>query len=72
MPRTFAVAVLLAAIIPPAFAADTPQETADKARKILETNCYRCHGKNGSAEGGFDFVLDVKKLIGRASCRERV
>ena len=43
--------------------ADTPRETADKARNILESNCYRCHGKDGSAECGFDDVLDAKKLI---------
>ena len=40
--------------------ADTPRETADKVRNILESNCYRCHGKDGSAECGFDDVLDSK------------
>jgi len=30
---------------------------------VLERNCFRCHGKDGSKEGGVDYVLDVKKLI---------
>ena len=29
-----------------------------KVQAILRTNCYRCHGQDGSIEGGFNFVLD--------------
>ncbi len=42
-----------------------PSELAEKARTILQTNCFRCHGKDGTGEGGFDYMLDVRKLIER-------
>jgi cytochrome c5 len=40
-------------------------ELAARVRTILETNCHRCHGKDGTNEGGFDYILDVKKMIAR-------
>jgi formylglycine-generating enzyme required for sulfatase activity/mono/diheme cytochrome c family protein len=40
-------------------------ELANKAEEILRVNCYGCHGKNGTIEGGFNFVLDTKRLISR-------
>ena len=45
-----------------AVAAD-PVKLARQAQAILETNCARCHGKDGSAEGGFASVLDVPRMI---------
>ncbi|HEV3386778.1 MAG TPA: c-type cytochrome domain-containing protein [Gemmata sp.] len=60
MKRFLAIAALLVLPIP-SFA--QAQATAEKARQILETNCFSCHGKDGSAEGGFDYILDVKKLV---------
>src|SRR6187200_913425 len=39
---------------------------AKSAEQILKTNCYRCHGQDGAAEGRFNYVLDVTTLISRA------
>lgn len=36
---------------------------AEKAAQVLRKNCHRCHGEDGSVEGGFNFVLDVPRLI---------
>ncbi len=61
---------------PPAVAATVPEpvvappvvppvNVAQKAHEILEKNCYRCHGKDGSVEGGFNYVLDHSQLVTR-------
>lgn len=39
---------------------------AKSAEQILKANCYRCHGKDGAAEGRFNYILDVPTLISRA------
>ena len=36
-----------------------------KAQQVLTAHCYRCHGQDGSIEGGFNFVLDTAKLTDR-------
>jgi hypothetical protein len=36
-----------------------------KVQAILRTNCYRCHGQDGSVEGGFNFVLDRDQMVAR-------
>lgn len=39
--------------------------TADlpnKVHAILKANCHRCHGEDGTSEGGFNYVLDLEKL----------
>lgn len=41
------------------------QALANKVRDILERTCYRCHGQNGSNEGGFGYALDFEKLLER-------
>lgn len=38
---------------------------AKQARAILDKACYRCHGKDDSAEGGFRDALDVGRMIAR-------
>jgi mono/diheme cytochrome c family protein len=52
--------------------ADTPGPPEDvacaadlgaRAREVLARNCQRCHGQNGAASGGFDYVLDVARLV---------
>jgi mono/diheme cytochrome c family protein len=43
--------------------AATPEELAAKAETILRNNCYRCHGQKGSDEGGFNYVLEPKRLV---------
>ncbi|HVS36188.1 MAG TPA: c-type cytochrome domain-containing protein [Gemmataceae bacterium] len=44
-------------------AADT--ELAAKAVGVLTVNCHRCHGQDGAAEGGMNFILDPAKLVAR-------
>src|SRR5262245_37712147 len=39
------------------------QVLARKARSVFEANCYRCHGQDGATEGGFNFVLNLEKLV---------
>ena len=46
-------------------AADDPRSVAVRARGLLERYCYRCHGRDGSLEGGMNYVLDRDKLITR-------
>lgn len=38
---------------------------AQKAFEVLKTHCYRCHGENGSVEGGLNYLLDLDKLTQR-------
>jgi mono/diheme cytochrome c family protein len=35
---------------------------AEAAQAVLRTSCYRCHGQEGTSEGGFNFVLNLEKL----------
>jgi hypothetical protein len=37
-------------------------DLAANVEKVLRANCYRCHGEDGSSEGGFNFVLNLEKL----------
>lgn len=47
------------------FAGEDPRMAlARKAQSVLERNCHQCHGKEGSNEGGFNFVLRLDKLVG--------
>jgi hypothetical protein len=39
------------------------RELAQKAHALFQTYCHRCHGKDGSAEGGFDFILNRDRLV---------
>jgi WD40 repeat protein/mono/diheme cytochrome c family protein len=36
-----------------------------QAQAVLRTYCHRCHGQDGSIEGGLNYVLDPAKLIAR-------
>jgi hypothetical protein len=36
---------------------------AARAGQILEKRCHRCHGQDGVAEGGFNFVLRRDRLV---------
>jgi mono/diheme cytochrome c family protein len=38
---------------------------AVKATAVLNANCRRCHGQDGTAEGGMNFILDPAKLVAR-------
>jgi serine/threonine-protein kinase len=65
MTRRLLLAIVLLALPAAASAQDEPAKLAAQARHILETNCYQCHGKDGSSEGGLSYVLDVKRMIDR-------
>jgi WD40 repeat protein/mono/diheme cytochrome c family protein len=41
------------------------QVLATRAREILKTHCYRCHGQDGSVEGAMNYVADLGKLVAR-------
>ena len=50
--------------------ASGPVQAADanlavKATAILNVNCHRCHGQDGTSEGGINYMLDTAKLIAR-------
>jgi WD40 repeat protein len=32
---------------------------------VLKTHCYRCHGKDGTVEGGMSYILDRDRLVAR-------
>lgn len=45
--------------------ADEPAELARQARAILKNHCASCHG-GAAAKGGFGFVLERDRLVGRS------
>ncbi len=45
----------------PAAAEDAPEE----ALAFFKRHCHRCHGQDGSLEGGMNYVLDRDKLVAR-------
>jgi mono/diheme cytochrome c family protein len=61
------LAILLAATVAAASPAadDQSAELARKARGVLEAHCHRCHGKDGTVEGGMSYVLDRDRLVAR-------
>lgn len=45
-------------------AADDPKaELAKKAQAALKAHCYKCHGEAGAVEGGFNYVVDLDRLL---------
>jgi WD40 repeat protein/mono/diheme cytochrome c family protein len=55
---------LLVALVAPGFALAADPTAAD-VKRILDTHCHRCHGQDGAVEGGFNYVLDLPKLLDR-------
>jgi WD40 repeat protein/mono/diheme cytochrome c family protein len=47
----------------PAAAADNALSL--KARAVLQTHCFRCHGQDGAAKGGFDYATHLERLVAR-------
>ena len=39
---------------------ESPKDLAGKAHRLLKMYCYRCHGENGAAEGGFNYHPGMK------------
>jgi serine/threonine-protein kinase len=40
-------------------------DLSQQAREVLQKFCHRCHGQNGTKEGGIDYILDLEKLVSR-------
>jgi hypothetical protein len=58
----------LAALLPTAsLGAAEPDRAAlaAGARAVLKASCYRCHGQNGACAGGFNYLLDSRRLVER-------
>jgi tetratricopeptide (TPR) repeat protein len=36
-----------------------------KVRDLFKVHCYRCHGQDGTNEAGFNYVIDLRQLVGR-------
>jgi len=56
--------ILLLAFVSPALA-DQKLELSDQAKAVFKAHCYRCHGQNGSIEGGVNYIGDLSKLVAR-------
>ena len=64
LPGRWACTLLAAALASiPARLADT--DLPARAQAVFKTNCYRCHGQDGTAKGGFGYVLDRDQLVAR-------
>jgi tetratricopeptide (TPR) repeat protein len=61
------LAALVAGLTGAATLAGEPETLAlaRQAQDLLKTNCYRCHGQDGANEGGFNYILDGRKLVSR-------
>src|SRR5262245_29132980 len=46
-----------------ATAAGEAADLAQQAKAILKSHCFACHGEGGANEGGFNFVLNRKRLV---------
>src|SRR6516165_1531714 len=63
---TAGLLLLSQALAGPSRAAEPdPATLAHKAQDVLKANCHRCHGQDGSVEGGMNHVLDLEKLVAR-------
>jgi WD40 repeat protein/mono/diheme cytochrome c family protein len=47
-------------------AGDSTDGLARQARQVLQTYCHRCHGQDGTVEGGMSYILDRDRLVARA------
>jgi mono/diheme cytochrome c family protein/DNA-directed RNA polymerase subunit RPC12/RpoP len=50
---------------PPATPAAGTADLAQAVYALFKTYCYRCHGENGTAEGGLNYILDLDKIKAR-------
>src|SRR5262245_32082309 len=65
--RIGAASVVVVAILGSSAAAGAQAsgDLPDKARAVFKAYCYRCHGQNGANEGGVNYILDLKQIVGR-------
>jgi mono/diheme cytochrome c family protein len=61
----FLMGALLLIVDGRAQAEDQPTALARQAEAILTANCHRCHGQDGTVEGGMNYILDRDKLLAR-------
>jgi hypothetical protein len=40
-----------------------PDGDPARVEKILQTHCHRCHGQDGTSEGGFGYALNRERLV---------
>ena len=55
--------VLCFSLLPGAAFAQDKAALAGKAKLVFEKHCYACHGKEGSNEGGFNYILNHERLL---------
>ncbi|CAD71673.1 MAG TPA: hypothetical protein DDX19_11310 [Rhodopirellula baltica] len=41
----------------------SPKDLAVQTELLLRDACHRCHGEDGTSEGGFNFVVNLGKLV---------
>src|SRR5688572_4781073 len=63
MKTAFALASVCTVLGFSSASAQQPAALAEQAEAILRTHCYKCHGQDGSLEGGFSYVLDRQRMI---------
>ena len=64
-PRLVLALFLASSALASVHAADSPPELAKQVQGILKTHCFKCHGEGGANEGGFNFVLNRQRLLGK-------
>jgi hypothetical protein len=52
-------------LLPSAAQAESYRELPAKAKEILTKYCHKCHGQNGTRNGGIDYMIDLRKLRDR-------
>src|SRR6187455_395375 len=63
--RSTGFALTLVCVFAASARGQEPGELAQKAKAVLQTYCHRCHGENGSLEGGVNYLLDRNQLVAR-------
>ncbi len=57
--------LLILLAFPTVLWADAPNPLAVKAQAVFKVHCHRCHGENGTLEGGMNYLLDLDRLVAR-------
>src|SRR6516165_6601796 len=65
LPPAFPLALVLGLVAGAGLDAAEEAALPAKAQEVLKAHCYRCHGKDGAARGGMNFILDRDKLLAR-------
>ena len=57
--------LVIAALLASISSLKAEEKRTSSVRAILESNCHRCHGQEGSVEGAMNYVMDLGKLVAR-------